>query len=69
MTTDNKKQSKSNIKCCESGCLDCPYDFQAKSKVDPNIPREFQTKKVSDDELAEYYLSLENDQSDSDDQQ
>lgn len=26
--------------CCQSGCLNCPYDFD--KKVDPNYPAELQ---------------------------
>ena len=26
--------------CCQSGCLNCPYDYS--SKVDPNVPSELQ---------------------------
>ncbi len=25
--------------CCQSGCLNCPYDYA--SRIDPNIPAEF----------------------------
>lgn len=25
--------------CCQSGCMNCPYDY--KNKVDPMIPAEF----------------------------
>lgn len=28
--------------CCQSGCLNCPYNFS--ETVDPNIPIEFQTR-------------------------
>ena len=26
--------------CCQSGCLECPYDYH--DKIDPSIPRELQ---------------------------
>ncbi len=32
--------------CCQSGCVNCPYDFA--SKVDPNYPSEFQNPWGSD---------------------
>ncbi len=27
--------------CCQSGCLNCPYDFSR--NIDPDVPIEFQT--------------------------
>lgn len=27
--------------CCQSGCTNCPYEFQ-QNKVDPNTPQELQ---------------------------
>jgi hypothetical protein len=35
-----KKYLLSRGYCCQSGCLNCPYDYH--TKVDPNIPAELQ---------------------------
>lgn len=47
--------------CCESGCLHCPFGFNEKSDESSDIPHELrradQTRDISDEDLAEYYLS------------
>jgi hypothetical protein len=37
-------------RCCNSGCMNCPYGFTEDNKVDPNVPQELQDNwSVEDD--------------------
>ncbi|MBT7609376.1 MAG: hypothetical protein HN576_06450 [Bacteriovoracaceae bacterium] len=44
--TNNQRQKKEyDERCCQTGCGDCPYDFEL--ELDPHIPAEFQIETLN----------------------
>ncbi len=52
--------------CCQSGCLNCPYNFS--ETVDPNIPLEFQTRFEEYQKEPEHFHDPEYDDGDDDEE-